>query len=89
VIGNWQLSIADLQVSDQSQIGNRKSTIDNGKTHPLPRGGTDLMNPHVVNMAAFKLHPHHAQNRLTVISALSIFVLIKNKIKLCAHRIEL
>jgi hypothetical protein len=29
-------------------IGNRKSEIENHETHPLPRGGTDLMPPQIV-----------------------------------------
>jgi hypothetical protein len=34
-IVNWPLGI--------EAIGNRKSTIGNHETHPLPRGGTDLI----------------------------------------------
>jgi len=34
-IFDWRLAI--------EPIGNRQSQIENPETHPLPRGGTDLM----------------------------------------------
>jgi hypothetical protein len=49
------LRIFDLQLPianwlyRETPIENRKLTIGNHSTHPLPRGGTDFMGPFVVN----------------------------------------
>ena len=41
-----RLPISDCRLIDRYRpIGNQQSTIGNHKTHPLPRGGTDLMGP--------------------------------------------
>jgi hypothetical protein len=55
MIADCQLLIADFirakpKPGDgrNDQIGNRKSAIGNRPTHPLPRGGTDFIDPHVV-----------------------------------------
>jgi hypothetical protein len=40
-------------------IGNRKSTIGNHETHPLPRGGTDLMGPQLSQLAVGLKLTHH------------------------------
>ena len=41
LIADLQLRIVDCVLGVES-IGNQQSQIDNAKTHPLPRGGTDL-----------------------------------------------
>jgi len=48
-IWQWPKVIADLRLRSVDWrlpielVGNRQSQIGNPKTHPLPRGGTDLM----------------------------------------------
>src|SRR5204862_8350388 len=45
-VSDCRLSIADFRFAlAMKPIGNRKSKIKNPETHPLRRGGTDLMGP--------------------------------------------
>lgn len=39
---DWQLPICDWRLALRP-FGNRQSAIGNPETHPLPRGGTDLI----------------------------------------------
>jgi hypothetical protein len=51
-------------------IGNRKSTLGNDATHPLPRRGTDLISPYGLRLSAFdhaeanQTAPPHTLERL-------------------------
>jgi hypothetical protein len=67
VLGNCQLPIADCRLVKTNpqqlkstggviKIDDRKSAIGNRLTHPLPRGGTDLMGPKLINVRTVKLH---------------------------------
>jgi hypothetical protein len=42
----------------EAPIANRKLTIGNQETHPLPRGGTDLISPAEWQMANIQLNQH-------------------------------
>jgi hypothetical protein len=53
VIANCRFPIADC-FNPERPIDNRQLAIGTGKTHPLPRGGTDLIGPQVVNVGTIQ-----------------------------------
>ena len=60
-----RLPIADCQ---SKLIGNRKSTVANPETHPLPRGGTDFIASRTQFVAAAVLLLTEAAKKFDILS---------------------
>jgi hypothetical protein len=80
MIANCQLPIFDWRLAIEP-IGNRQSQIENPGTHPLPRGGTDLMGSHLSQFARANCISTQAVNIALLFSLVlvTIFCLSPNK----------
>src|SRR5438876_8637239 len=63
-IADCQLPNADC-LCRQKPIGNRKSTMGNEETHPLPRGGTDLIGTASIAIQMGKVHQYYSPRSRT------------------------